>query len=43
VDDVTGMDEVVERILTTHDTISVVGASVDPASGPEDPRGRLTR
>jgi uncharacterized protein len=31
VDDVTGMDEVVERILTTYDTISVVGASADPA------------
>jgi hypothetical protein len=27
------MDEVVERILTTHDTISVVGASADRQAG----------
>jgi uncharacterized protein len=31
VDDVAGTDEVVERILTTYDTITVVGASADPA------------
>jgi uncharacterized protein len=31
VDDVPGMDEVVERILTTYDTITVVGASTHPA------------
>jgi uncharacterized protein len=29
--DVAGTDEVVERILTTYDTITVVGASADPA------------
>jgi hypothetical protein len=28
---VAGTDEVVERILTTYDTITVVGASADPA------------
>jgi uncharacterized protein len=28
---VTDMDEVVARILTTYDTITVVGASIDPA------------
>jgi uncharacterized protein len=26
-----GMDEVIERILSTYDTITVVGASADPA------------
>ena len=31
VDDVAGTDEVVERILTTYGTITVVGASADPA------------
>jgi predicted CoA-binding protein len=31
VDDVAGTDDVVERILTTYDTITVVGASADPA------------
>jgi hypothetical protein len=30
-DDVAGIDETVERILTTYDTITVVGASADPA------------
>jgi predicted CoA-binding protein len=30
-DDVAGTDETVERILTTYDTITVVGASADPA------------
>lgn len=31
VDDVTGTDDVTERILTMYDTITVVGASADPA------------
>jgi hypothetical protein len=30
-DDVTGIDETVERILATYDTITVVGASASPA------------
>jgi hypothetical protein len=30
-DDVAGIDEAVERILTTYETITVVGASADPA------------
>src|SRR5580698_2679397 len=30
------MDEVVEQILTTYDTITVVGASADPAKAAHD-------
>ena len=42
-DDVAGMDDVVTRILTTYDTITVVGASADPAKAAHGVPARMQR